>query len=29
MIVAAAVTVGSAVEYLARFSGVLSRRRPG
>ncbi len=29
MIVAAAVTVGSAVEYIARFSGVLSRRRPG
>jgi CDP-diacylglycerol--glycerol-3-phosphate 3-phosphatidyltransferase len=29
MIVAAAVTVGSAVEYVARFSGVLSRRRPG
>jgi CDP-diacylglycerol--glycerol-3-phosphate 3-phosphatidyltransferase len=29
MIVAAAVTVGSAVEYLARLSGVLSRRRPG
>jgi CDP-diacylglycerol---glycerol-3-phosphate 3-phosphatidyltransferase len=29
MIVAAAVTIGSAVEYLARFSGVLSRRRPG
>jgi CDP-diacylglycerol--glycerol-3-phosphate 3-phosphatidyltransferase len=29
MIVAAAVTVGSAVEYVARFGGVLSRRRPG
>jgi CDP-diacylglycerol--glycerol-3-phosphate 3-phosphatidyltransferase len=29
MIVAAAVTVGSAVEYLARLSGVVSRRRPG
>lgn len=29
MILAAAVTVGSAVEYVARFGGVLSRRRPG